>query len=165
MVGVDFCSPEFIATSVVVLAVPFCPGLRELEVLPKGSIRIASLLSRVEVPPGIFLFSLCQPFYPVSSRCFVKPRAEDTRFLESLFLLNSMRITFLNVDAFEERCTFVFLLLIRVNDSENPLTAYHFHLFGFLCSIIFVTCYAMLPYATYFLYEVDTFRGSLFSFS
>lgn len=83
---VDFYSPEFIGTSVVVLAVPFCPGLRELEVLPKGSIRIASLLSRVEVPPGILLFSLCLPFYPVSSHC-VQFRAEDARFLGSLFLV------------------------------------------------------------------------------
>lgn len=81
---VDFCSPEFIGTSVV-LAVPFCPGLRELEVLPRGSIRIASLLSRVEVPPGILLSSLCLRFYPVSSRR-VELRAEDIRFLGSLFL-------------------------------------------------------------------------------
>lgn len=81
----DLNSPEFAGTSVV-LAVPFCPGLRELEVLPRGSMRIASLLSRVDVPPGILLFSLCLRFYPVSLQR-IELRAEDARFLEPLFLV------------------------------------------------------------------------------
>lgn len=86
----DFNSPEFTGTSVV-LAVPFCPGLRELEVLPRGSIRIASLLSRVDVPPGILLLSHCLRFYPVSSQC-MELRTEDARFLKSLFLVTGCEL-------------------------------------------------------------------------
>lgn len=75
---VGFYSPEFIGTSVVVLAVPFWPGLRELEVLPKGSIRIASLLSRVEVPPGIFLSPLPPSLPFLSGNLAPRPLSSGT---------------------------------------------------------------------------------------
>lgn len=41
-------------SGISVLAVPFCPGLRELDVRPIGSSLMASLLVLVECP-GIFL--------------------------------------------------------------------------------------------------------------
>lgn len=117
------------------MAVPFCPGLRELEVLPKGSIRIASLLSRVEVPPGILLAALlhpppsstvlllllCRPFYPgerareSSSFC-----PEDTRFLGSLFSSRLHANYILRRCCLSQQPFFFFLsFAVRVNGSRN----------------------------------------------
>ena len=111
LAGDFFHSPEFIGTSVVVLAVPFCPGLRELEVLPRGSIRIASLLSRVEVPPGILLSppssssssssAAHSSFIPASSRVAVLCRKMHAS-LAPCFPRDSTRITFLDVAAFQQ---------------------------------------------------------------